>query len=261
MSIDTNSPRHIKRKQYAIVIGINSHDDEDHNLNGPKHDAMLLTQALENKKIANFNVNLVINSTSQQILQELEKVCSVVEKEDTLLFYFSGHGHMLDGKNDLYMMASDSKLDRVRSTCLSAYFVNELMSSTHCKNQIMVLDCCHAGAFARSLRGESIHGRRIIMAAAPEQGLAQEVASRRGHTVGVFTHAFIHGITSGAADLNKDGFISALELYQYCQQTIQKSKKYSQESSLWAFGVTDDIVITRNPQVNDEDDIFDEFHT
>lgn len=255
LGLEYSSDKEIKGKQYAVIIGINSYDNNIPSLKGPTNDAIVLQDILQTKGIADYNVTLMTNNSSGSINQAMEKVCSKVKEEDTLLFYFSGHGSMPDSKNDLYMLASNSRTDRIRSTSVSGFFINELMSSTKCKNQIMILDCCNAGAFARSLRASSILGGRVIITSSSESGNAQEVKRNDGKTVGVFSHAFSQGILKGKADLNNDGIISIIELYQYCHNIIKKSK-YNQETLLWALGLTNDIKVAKNITVSDSGGVF-----
>lgn len=53
----------------------------------------------------------------------------------------------------------------------------------------------------------------------------EQVAEAGGH--GLFTRALLKGL-AGAADLNKDGYITASELYQYITPQVLEESRNSQ---------------------------------
>ena len=72
-----------------------------------------------------------------ELITVLQKLSSLVEKDDTLLLYFSGHGGTVDGEH--HLLLSDTM---IRTQELITY-LDEIAG----KNKILFLDCCMAGNF------------------------------------------------------------------------------------------------------------------
>lgn len=67
----------------------------------------------------------------------IQTAASCLSEQDTLLFYFSGHGGPSRGDHNLLL-----------SDCiLPTNDVIDLLNSISAKNKIIILDCCHAGNF------------------------------------------------------------------------------------------------------------------
>src|SRR6202008_3352897 len=49
----------------------------------------------------------------------------------------------------LYLAATDTNPDVLRSTAVAARDMNELMAESRARSQLVVLDCCFSGAFAK----------------------------------------------------------------------------------------------------------------
>src|SRR5205807_2278937 len=66
--------------------------------------------------------------------------------------YFSGHG-VLDERGRLHLAARDTERELISGTAIPATFVTDEMDACHSRRQVLVLDCCHSGAFARGAKG------------------------------------------------------------------------------------------------------------
>ena len=120
-----------------------------------------------------------------------------------------------------------TKVGRLGSTAVSDTYIRERMKGSRSTAIVLVLDCCHSGAFARSLLakgGEDIHvehhfeGRgRVALTASTEfeWALEGERGPDRDRPLSVFTELLVEGLSSGDADLDGDGQISISELYNY----------------------------------------------
>ena len=126
-----------------------------------------------------------------KVMQEIEAFFDGRRREDLVLFYFSGHG-ILDEGARLYFATADTRVDRPRSTAVSADFVNELMSECRSRRQVLMLDCCNSGAFARGLKaggnigtGERFEGRgRVVITASDALQYAFEGGHIEGEGIG-----------------------------------------------------------------------------
>jgi len=194
----------------ALVVGINNYPSCP--LKGCINDAQDFSKviAVNEDGSPNFEVKLEIDVTTKSSLKGL--VVDLFNGDcDTSLFYFSGHGYI----NELggYIVTPDySQYDEG----VSMDEILTLANKSKSRNRIIILDCCHSGAFGSpQITGNSAHiseGVSILTASrASEPSL--EV---NGH--GVFTNLLLDALEGGAADLG--GHITPGSIYSYIDQAL-----------------------------------------
>ena len=239
--------------RYALVVASSHYADATlTRLEAPAHDARELADVLASPGIGGFDVTTLADELASRVMQEIESFFDGRRREDLVLLYFSGHG-ILDEGARLYFATTDTRADRPRSTAVSASFVNDLMGECRSRRQVLVLDCCNSGAFARGLKaggsigtGERFEGRgRVVITASDALQYAFEGDHIEGEATGsVFTSALVGGLRSGAADLNRDGRVTLDELYDFVYgRVLDLSPR--QRPHKWAFGVEGQIVIAQ----------------
>ena len=178
---------------------------------------------------------------------------------DTLLLYFSGHGVREANSGRLYLALKDTIYGRLTGSAVGSFFLKDEMDNSRARKQVLILDCCHSGAFATGAKGaletrvifpETFdgRGRMVITATDALQHAWEGDRIIRGTPNSLFTHFLIEGLKNGAADTNQDGKVTADELYNYVFEKVveqtpdQKPRKivYDQEGP--------GIVIAHNPQ-------------
>jgi Uncharacterized protein containing caspase domain len=87
------------------------------------------------------------------VQEGIEEFCSGRQPDDQLLVYLSCHG-LLDGNGRLYYAAADTRQQSLAATAVSAAWLTERLDDCRARSQILVLDCCHSGAFARGTKGD-----------------------------------------------------------------------------------------------------------
>jgi uncharacterized caspase-like protein len=156
---------------------------------------------------------------------EIEAFCDDRKRDDLLLLYFSGHG-IKDADGQLYFATVDTQLVQHnvrRATAVSANFVNDVMSRSRSRQQILLLDCCYSGAFKRGMltKGgkrvgacEHFEGQgRIVLTASDALQYSFEGDQLEGEGVrSVFTRVLVQGLETGEADLDRDGCFSLATL-------------------------------------------------
>lgn len=194
----------------ALSIGINNYPSSP--LRGSINDASGLTSIIETNGDGspNFDVRLETDVPTKSKLKTM-----IVElfsgDNDTVLLYFSGHGFL----NELggYLVTPDhAKYDEGISMDEILLLANKSKS----KNKIIILDCCHSGAFGSpSLdNGMSRIGDGVsILTASRDDEPSMEI---NGH--GVFTNLLLDALQGGAADLR--GHISPGGIYAYIDQAL-----------------------------------------
>jgi len=241
--------------RFALIVASSRYTDATlTQLDAPAHDAEALAAALAAPEIGGFDVATVVDQPATQVMQEVEAFFDGRKRDDLLLLYFSGHGILDDGAR-LYFATVDTRVDRPRSTALAAAFVNDVMSECRSRSQVLVLDCCNSGAFARGIKasgsvgtGGRFEGRgRVVITASDALQYAFEGDRIEGNAPrSVFTEALVDGLNSGAADLDGDGYVTLDELYDYVYGRVLDATPL-QRPRKWAFDVEGRLVIAQAP--------------
>jgi len=194
----------------ALVVGINNYPSSP--LRGCINDASGLASIIETHGDGspNFDVRL---ETDVQTKSELKTM--IVElfsgNSDTVLLYFSGHGFL----NELggYLVTPDHK---TYDEGISMDEILVLANQSKAKDKIIILDCCHSGAFGSPTigRGASQLDEGVsILTASRDDESSMEI---NGH--GIFTNLLLDALQGGAADLR--GHISPGGVYAYIDQAL-----------------------------------------
>jgi hypothetical protein len=245
-----------KGRRLALIVASSQFTDETlQQLVAPGQDAADLARVLEDATIGGFEVKRLINRPSHEVRREIEAFFANRKRDDLLLLYFSGHG-VKDDDGRLYLATTDTRRGLFRSTAVPATFVNETMTASRSRRQVLVLDCCHSGAFARGMvakGGDSVdirdrfegRGRVVLTASNATQYAFQgdEIIGEGSRSV--FTHSLVQGLETGEADLDGDGWISLDELYDYVYDRVTDETP-QQTPGKWTFDLQGDIRIARS---------------
>jgi hypothetical protein len=247
----------MSERRFALIIASYDYtaDTRLHKLVAPPQDAEALSRVLQNAAIGGFEVKTLLNQPSSMVLEEIEIFLGQRQREDLVLLYFSGHG-VKNADGQLYFAMPNTHLDRLRATAIKAQDVNDMMHSSRAKKQILLLDCCYSGAFARGLTIKAdqslgtqdyFSGRgHTILTASDALQYAFEGDEVKGQgTQSIFTRVVTDGLETGEADLDNDGLITVDELYEYLLEGIGRIKP-EQKPRKWALDVEGSIVIARN---------------
>jgi Caspase domain len=198
----------------ALIVGINDYPNAP--LRGCVNDAIAISNVFgtHGDGAPNFGVKLK-TSPSETITRatlrcEIESLFS--GDPDIALLYFSGHGFI----NSLggYIVTPDfKKYDEGVSMDDILKFAN----LSKAKDKIVILDCCHSGAFG----SPAITGSNVAQLS---EGLSVLTASRDTESAleingsGVFTALVVNALQGGAADLR--GHVTPGSIYAYVDQAL-----------------------------------------
>ena len=241
-------------RRFALVVATSQYSDITlTQLQAPAYDAESLAFVLGEPTIGDFEISSLIDQPAVAAMQVIEAFFDGRSRDDLLLLYFSGHG-ILDQGARLYFATTDTRVDRPRSTAIPAAFVNDLMSECRSRRQVLVLDCCNSGSFARGVKAggkigtrERFEGRgRVVITASDALQYAFEAGRIEGEggVRSVFTEQLVEGLKTGAADLDGDGYVTLDELYDYVYGRVVDASP-RQRPGKWAFGVEGKIFIAR----------------
>jgi serine/threonine protein kinase/formylglycine-generating enzyme required for sulfatase activity len=255
-----SAPAQVTGRKLALIIGNSEYEDGSlAQLVTPGADATELAGVLSDPAMGGFDeVTPLINQPVAAVRRAISRFYADKQRDDVLLLYFSGHG-VLDDRGQLYLAVKDTERDLLRGTALGAAFIADEMDRSYSRRQVLILDCCQSGAFARGSKGapglsvgtaaafEGTGYSRVVLTATDSTQYAWEGDQVIGEAdKSIFTHYLVEGLQTGAADANADGWITLDELYDYVHsQVVTRTSK--QTPAMWTYKQHDSFVIARNP--------------
>ncbi len=246
--------------KYALIIGNDQYDDPKlAQLKTPAADSQALAKALADKSIGSFDeVTPLINKNETEIRRAISGFLTSKKPDDLVLVYFSGHG-VLDDRGRLFLSLKDTQTNLLKATAIPSSYIADEMDTCRSKRQILILDCCHSGAFARGTKGDqkavteaTFEGSgfgRVVLTASDSTQYALEGDQVIAQTdLSLFTHFLLEGLSTGEADQNNDGFISLDEWYDYTYTRVISTTP-KQVPHKWSYHQQGDMLIAKNPFV------------
>lgn len=222
-------------KKLALLIGVSEYDYDLNPLPGALKDVDAMQRVLQHPDMGDFspnNIEVLKNPQIPNMGMEIEKIFSNCQKHDLVLLYFSGHG-IKDDNGNLYLASSQTckhpNGQLITSSTVAASFIHNIMDKSLSKRQVIILDCCFSGAFARGMTVKNDgnvdiknqlggEGRAVLTSSTSTQYSFEEQASNHS----IYTRFLVEGIENGKADLDGDGVISVDELHEYTRTRMQE---------------------------------------
>jgi hypothetical protein len=211
----------------ALLIGNADYPDDPANLprlEGSNTDITLLRNALVEPGLGLFAARDVTIRTDQPagvLLKHLARFFGEAESGEVLLLYFSGHG-LLDDSRTLHLATHDSVLAWLSVTSISSVQLDRLISDSAARSTVIVLDCCHSGAFKGG--GDivtPVSGRsRYVLACCRGDELAAD-ADQVNHA-SLFTATLVEGLRAAAGT---GEYITMDELYEFTYRRMTALRK------------------------------------
>jgi uncharacterized caspase-like protein len=217
--------------RYALIVATASYGDSRlQQLRAPAADAEALAEVLRDPERGDFEVEVGMNETHGALTRMIARFFGDRSPHDLLLLHFSCHG-VKDEDGELYLAATDTDLDLLSATGISAAWLNDRISRTRSRRTVVLLDCCFSGSFPSGLRrrGDGLdapqrlegRGRAIITASnAMEYAYEGDELKGKGRP-SVFTEAVVEGLRTGEADLDRDQLVSIDDLYHYVYDRVR----------------------------------------
>jgi len=217
-------------KKTALLIGVSEYGENIPPLSSPLHDVEAMERVLKNPNLGNFTeVEKLLNPNSEAMKIAILNLFKNAEKDDLLLFFFSGHG-MINDDNHLYLATRNTAKDNFEATAVDGSFIQAQSRNCYSKRQVLILDACYSGAFANGWHTKSIGvdikkqlgaEGRVVMTSS---GATQTSFTQEGATLSLYTQYLVEGIETGAADNDSDGKIHIQELHAYAKAKVQAVK-------------------------------------
>ncbi|MFL4471146.1 caspase family protein [Tateyamaria armeniaca] len=222
----------MEERRVALLFGNKAYENEDFApLQSPHADVDALAAVLKDPERGGFHdVKVFKDANRLDILRNLTKSLRKKNRDDLLLVYFSGHGQT-DDHGDLYLASVEAEKELLTATAVDARHVAQEIGRADKGKTVLVLDCCHAGAFPSHFKsGDGLQAKAdayadgagcYVLMACDEFELAHD---GRGESLSLLTHHIVEGL-QGAADTDQDGFITVNELSDYLDRALRKGGK------------------------------------
>ena len=149
-------------KMRALLVGIAEYANPEYMLQGPVNDVFLVSQTLQEMGVEADAIRVVLNdrATAVGIRERLAWLLNDARDDETLFFYFSGHGAQVPA------YGRDAEVDHI-DECLVPYDFNWEQGNAIFDDEfaalysqlpygatfVAMLDCCHAGGMQRGVGG------------------------------------------------------------------------------------------------------------
>lgn len=232
-------------RRIAVVIGVQDYADPAlQDLQYARKDAMDMANALSSPDFGGFDRVFVVDqqelTTGAALEKTLQMATADLNRDDTFLLYFSGHGTLtldpLEGSR-LWFLPSDALLNDPEHTGLAVDDIETWVASLPARRRVLIMDTCHNGrqgskssvnastdVLLRGFRGDTPAPRSVQEISESEARLFaaeyQQPAMEDGNLQnGVYTHFLLEAMTTAAddADLNRDSLVDIAEAHQYAR--------------------------------------------
>ena len=215
--------------KFALLIGVGDYESADFpNLAAALPDVDTMQQVLQDPQVGGFSIDdtiALLNPEPQQMREALERLFTERKADDLLVLYFSGHGVVDDaGRFHLTSFRTDKGL--LNSTAIPSNFIHGLMENSRSKRQVVILDCCFSGAFAKGMmaKGDAVNlqaqlggrGRAVLTSSSATEYSFEQKES----LLSVYTQYLVEGLRTGIADQGGDGWISVDELHEFARAKV-----------------------------------------
>ncbi|GJL61946.1 MAG: hypothetical protein NPIRA04_06000 [Nitrospirales bacterium] len=199
-----SAPALAQDSRIALVIGNGSYKPSQ--LSDPPNDAELMAERL---KALNFTVTLKKNLTQNKLKQLIRDFGKTLKKnKDAVgLFYYSGHGMQVDGRN--YMIPIGASIDDESDVSIEGVEINDVLTRmTFAGNNMnfIILDACRDNPFEKSFKGAA---KGLARMATPQGSLVafatepHKVARQGKGSYSLFTEALAQELLNPAVEVEK----------------------------------------------------------
>ncbi|AFZ32636.1 WD-40 repeat-containing protein [Gloeocapsa sp. PCC 7428] len=246
-----------KAKLWVLLVGINKYSDSGiPTLRYSAVDCQGLTEALADATQKFPDKEVIVHHDFATLTPELfaaqnslKYIISAARPQDTVLFYFSGHGFLEPKTQQAVLCLADTRKDDLLNTGWGMSELLGMLGECAATQQLVWLDACHSGGMtligARGenanplqnptsqlvelLRQRATQSKGFYALLSCDQGQQSWEFPELGH--GVFTYFLIRGLRGEAADAQ--GVIEVDGLYKYVyHRTLQHVDKTNQQLRL-----------------------------
>ncbi|HIA36737.1 MAG TPA: caspase family protein [Flavobacteriales bacterium] len=136
-------------KYYALLIGIDNYQGEWAPLKNAVNDAKAIETLLHSKyRFDQFNTLYDSKATRTAIIKQLEWLVEIVQEDDNVFIYYSGHGEFKEKLNKGYWVPFDASSKSV-AEYVSNNDIQAFLQGIKSKHTLLVSDACFSGDIFR----------------------------------------------------------------------------------------------------------------
>ena len=222
-------------KFWLVLVGVTQYQDSQiTHLSYCANDCRSLAEALETATQDFRATEIIAHYDGASQLPELNSISSSLEQlrnakpEDTVLFYFSGHG-FLDKNNRPILCVADTQLEDLSGTGLQLDTILQELKRCPAKKQVVWLDACQTKIKVSTKENPNAQLLQALKEQAEQSHNFSAILScdrhersweipELGH--GLFTYYLIQGLRGKAAD--PEGIIEVKELFKYVRDRLKQ---------------------------------------
>jgi uncharacterized caspase-like protein len=244
-------PEGLYYKSWAIVIGIEGYVVAPP-VRGAVNDAKQVAQAFRNlgfDEVVEIYEKDAVFRRLQQVLNDM--LPRKIGRMDRLVIFYAGHAGSAqdaDGEDRSYLVPADAQVNNV-AKAVTVEHLKEFTRRSASKHTLLILDAPVFGWELTAPQPLSLEGRLAPEADIDRRAVQVISAARKGELSSrsdgksLFVQALLAGLT-GAADVDKNGWLMASELGDYLAQRVQADSQGVQHpTSLRIDGDGDTVLV------------------
>lgn len=209
-------------KRHALLIGVSAYQKYAP-LRTPTANARMLGALFQRNAQDWHRVDILQDVTYEGLRVALYELFKDGERDDLLLFYFSGHGDNQTPDGTLVLCSIDSDPKNYFPWSFRVTDLKHLIEGCRTERVVLIFDCCHSEGATRAVA----MGPQTLHGALAEGKGKYIITSCRGwqssfelpdEPHSIFTKNLLGGIEEFRGDTNNDGVLTLREVFDYANQ-------------------------------------------
>lgn len=223
------------QRTYLVSVGLTNYDDGNNPLPCSVNDARAIASFFKNYNNSQVFMLADKNATRDHILRVLKNMFAKATEKDQIIFAYSGHG--FEGGISCYNTKDVIYCSEIQN----------IMHSSKARRKVMFIMSCHSGSFKKkygnvSPRQDYKSKKSSVMLCLSSRAneYSWEDAEMKNS---FFFNRLIRGL-KGVADDNKDGLVTARELFNYIYAGVIVDTQGAQHPQMFG-NFPDDMVVVK----------------
>lgn len=219
--------------RWAVLVGVNHYVNPAYpRLQVCVKDVTALYQQLIDVGYDPDRIRLLSDDTTPlptrpKILSAVKQLAKAAERDDLVVFYYSGHGDIANGTS--YLVARDGEPHALEYTAVALSEITNILKTSAARAKVIILDACHSGADFAGKGPKSMPPDFIERVFKQAQGQAILASCQQGEFSyewkeqerSVFTHFLLEAL-SGKADLDDKSLVTVQDVNRYVSNGVRK---------------------------------------
>ena len=134
------------KRRVALLFGNDKYLAPIPKLETPVHDVQDIGKVLQDR--LGYDTRVVLNATKEQIVDELNRLVTEVDEDDSVFVYYAGHGYQAEKGGGGYWIPVDASNNEA-SSWLSNGAISKFLANMASRQVMLVSDSCFSGTLAQ----------------------------------------------------------------------------------------------------------------